>query len=159
MYTPAFAESLKHLEEVLRFPSFDLEDAYALGTRLREAGTREPEPIAVRIVLDDLIVYQTFLPGTGKDNNWWMDKKYATVKRTHHSSLLAAAERELASSREDWQCDELPHRGGRPVPGSRHRLRSAPSGRSPLLDGDHRRLFGQDHLSTQIHPGSPPLPG
>ena len=35
-----------------------------------------------------------------------MDKKYATVKRTHHSSLLAAAERELASSREDWQCDE-----------------------------------------------------
>ena len=106
MYTPAFAEALKHLEEVLRCPSFDLEDAYALGTRLREAGTREPEPIAVRIVLDDLIVYQTFLPGTGKDNNWWMDKKYATVKRTHHSSLLAAAERELASSREDWQCDE-----------------------------------------------------
>ena len=87
-------------------PLLDLEDAYALGTRLREAGTREPEPIAVRIVLDDLIVYQTFLPGTGKDNNWWMDKKYATVKRTHHSSLLAAAERELASSREDWQCDE-----------------------------------------------------
>ena len=106
MYTAAFAESLWQWVAVVGFPSVDLGDAYALGTRLREAGTREPEPIAVRIVLDDLIVYQTFLPGTGKDNNWWMDKKYATVKRTHHSSLLAAAERELASSREDWQCDE-----------------------------------------------------
>ena len=52
MYTPAFLEALQQLEETLQFPSFDLEDAYALGTRLREAGTREPEPIAVRIVLD-----------------------------------------------------------------------------------------------------------
>ena len=106
MYTPAFLEALQQLEETLQFPSFDLEDAYALGTRLREAGTREPEPIAVRIVLDDLIVYQSFLPGTGNDNNWWMDKKYATVKRTHHASLRAAAERELAGSLEDWQTDE-----------------------------------------------------
>ena len=70
MYTPAFLETLRQLEETLQFPAFDLEDAYALGTRLREAGTREPEPIAVRVVLDDLIVYQSFLPGTGKDNNW-----------------------------------------------------------------------------------------
>ena len=106
MYTPAFLETLRQLEETLQFPAFDLEDAYALGTRLREAGTREPEPIAVRVVLDDLIVYQSFLPGTGKDNNWWMDKKYATVKRTHHFSLRAAAERELSGSQEDWQCDE-----------------------------------------------------
>lgn len=60
----------------------------------------------MRIVLDDLIVYQRFLPGTGKDNNWWMDKKYATVKRTHHSSLRAAAERELSGIQEDWQSDE-----------------------------------------------------
>ena len=106
MYTPAFLETLQQLEETLQFPVFDLEGAYALGTRLREAGTQEPEPIAVRIVLDDLIVYQSFLPGTGKDNNWWMDKKYATVKRTHHSSLRAAAERELSGIQEDWQSDE-----------------------------------------------------
>ena len=42
MYTPAFLETLRQLEETLQFPAFDLEDAYALGTRLREAGTREP---------------------------------------------------------------------------------------------------------------------
>ena len=42
IYTPAFLETLRQLEETLQFPAFDLEDAYALGTRLREAGTREP---------------------------------------------------------------------------------------------------------------------
>ena len=69
MDTPAFWKTLRQLEETLQLPPLNLEDAYALGPRLREAGTREPEPIAVRVVLDDLIVYQSFLPGTGKDNN------------------------------------------------------------------------------------------
>ena len=106
MYTQEFLDSLKQQEADLRLSSFDLEDAYTLGTMLREAGKKEPEPIAVRVVLDDLTVYQSFLPGTGLSNSQWMDRKYATVCHSRHSSLLAAAERELASSREDWQCDE-----------------------------------------------------
>ena len=40
MYTPAFLETLRQLEETLQFPAFDLEGTYALGTRLREAGTQ-----------------------------------------------------------------------------------------------------------------------
>ena len=74
MYTQEFYEALKQQETDLRLSFFDLEDAYALGTMLREAGKREPEPIAVRIVLDDLIVYQSFLPGTGLSNSRWMDR-------------------------------------------------------------------------------------
>ena len=106
MYTQEFYETLKQQEADLRFSSFDLEDAYALGTMLREAGKREPEPIAVRIVLDDLIVYQSFLPGTGLSNSQWMDRKYATVCHSRHSSLLAAVDRELNGIREPWQSDE-----------------------------------------------------
>lgn len=106
MYTQEFYEALKQQETDLRFSFFDLEDAYALGTMLREAGKREPEPIAVRIVLDDLIVYQSFLPGTGLSNSRWMDRKYATVCHSRHSSLLAAVDRELNGIREPWQSDE-----------------------------------------------------
>ena len=79
MYTQEFLEKLKQQEQDLRFASFDLEDAYTLGTMLREAGKKEPEPIAVRVVLDDLAVYQSFLPGTGLSNSQWMDRKYATA--------------------------------------------------------------------------------
>ena len=101
MYTQEFLEKLKQQEQDLRLASFDLEDAYTLGTMLREAGKKEPEPIAVRVVLDDLAVYQSFLPGTGLSNSQWMDRKYATV-----SSLRAAVERELDGVREPWQSDE-----------------------------------------------------
>ena len=106
MYTQEFSETLKQQEQDLRFSSFDLEDAYTLGTMLREAGKKEPEPIAVRIVLDDLTVYQSFLPGTGLSNSQWMDRKYATVCHSRHSSLLAAVERELNGIQEPWQSDE-----------------------------------------------------
>ena len=100
MYTQEFLEKLKQQEQDLRLASFDLEDAYTLGTMLREAGKKEPEPIAVRVVLDDLAVYQSFLPGTGLSNSQWMDRKYATVCHSRHSSLRAAVERE------PWQSDE-----------------------------------------------------
>lgn len=106
MYTQEFLDSLKQQEADLRLSSFDLEDAYTLGTMLREAGKKEPEPIAVRIVLDGLIVYQSFLPGTGLSNSQWMDRKYATVCQSRHSSLRAAVERELNGIQEPWQSDE-----------------------------------------------------
>lgn len=106
MYTQEFLETLKQQEQELCFSSFDLEDAYTLGTMLREAGKNESEPIAVRVVLDDLTVYQSFLPGTGLSNSQWMDRKYATVYHSRHSSLRAAVERELGGVREPWQSDE-----------------------------------------------------
>lgn len=107
MYTQEFLQTLIQQEDALRFSSFDYEDAYALGTMLREAGKKEPQPIAVRVMLDDLMVYQSFLPGTGLNNSQWMDRKYATVCQTHHSSLRAAVERELLGVQEPWQEDEV----------------------------------------------------
>lgn len=106
MYTNETLAALKRAEETFVFEKFDMEDAYALGSRLRLAGQSEPKPIAVRIVLDDLIVYQSFLPGTNEENNGWMNRKCATVARTHGCSLRAAAERELFGVQEPWQADE-----------------------------------------------------
>lgn len=106
MYTQKTIAALKQAEETFVFETFDLEDAYELGSRLRAAGQKEPKPIAVRIVLDDLIVYQSFLPGTNEENNGWMNRKCATVARTHGCSLRAAAEREVYGVKEPWQADE-----------------------------------------------------
>lgn len=107
MYDYELLEQLKQQEADLVFPKFDFDDAYTLGTMLREAGKQAPKPIAVRIVLDDMIIYQSFLPGTDHTNLNWMDKKRRTVERCHTSSLRAAAERALSTEvPQDWQQDE-----------------------------------------------------
>lgn len=106
MYDEALREELAQLEQQLRFTAFDFEDAYALGSALRAAGQAAPKPIAVRIVLDGLIVYQSFLPGTDATNANWLDKKQRTVERCRTSSLRAAVERELAAVQEPWQQEE-----------------------------------------------------
>lgn len=106
MYTQEFLESLKQAESTLQYRSFDQEDAYRLGTKLREAGLRGEQPVAVRVVIDGLAVYQSFPKGTTAENGAWMDRKYATVLRTHKSSLRAAVERELSGITEEWQKDE-----------------------------------------------------
>lgn len=41
VYTKEFLESLKHAETVLQYDSFDQEDAYRLGTKLREVGMKD----------------------------------------------------------------------------------------------------------------------
>ena len=106
MYDLKMLEEIKDQEERIRFSSFDYNDAYTLGTMLRERGLTTPKPIAVRIVFDDIILYQSFLPGTDESNNQWMNRKQHTVERCHTSSLRVAVERELYGIKENWQQDE-----------------------------------------------------
>ena len=103
MYDEALLQELTELENTVRFDSFDFNDAYALGSALRAAGEKAPKPIAVRIVLDGMILYQSFLPGTDATNNNWMDKKQRTVQLTGTTSLRAAVERELYGAKAPWQ--------------------------------------------------------
>ena len=106
MYDLKMLEEIKSQEERIHFSSFDYNDAYTLGTMLRERGLTTPKPIAIRIVFDDIILYQSFLPGTDESNNQWMNRKQHTVERCHTSSLQAAVERELNGAKENWQQDE-----------------------------------------------------
>ena len=118
MYTSEVLEILKQTEAILQFQHFDQEDAYRLGTILRQAGMAGEQPAAVRVVLDDLIVYQSFPNGTTAENGEWMNRKYATVVDNRSSSLRALAERELFGVREAWQSDEEGHAfcgGGFPI--------------------------------------------
>ena len=106
MYDLKMLEEIKSQEKRIQFSSFDYNDAYTLGTMLRERGLTTPKPIAIRIVFDDIILYQSFLPGTDESNNQWMNRKQHTVERCHTSSLRAAAERELNGVKDNWQQDE-----------------------------------------------------
>ena len=118
MYTVEFLEVLKKSEEILRFETFDQEDAYRLGTILRQIGMAGEQPVAVRVVLDGLTVYQSFPNGTTAENSWWMDRKQATVTDSRTSSLRALVERELFGVKEAWQTDETGHAfcgGGFPI--------------------------------------------
>ena len=109
MYTKEFLETLKQQEATLQYNAFNYEDAYRLGTKLREEGLKDVQPVAVRVVVEGLIVYQSFPEGTTSENGAWMDRKYATVMHTHTSSLRAAVERELFGCTEAWQQDEKAH--------------------------------------------------
>ena len=118
MYTKQSLEALLSAEKNFVFSKFDMEDAYKLGSMLFEQGKKEPKPIAVRIILDDLIVYQAFLPGTNAENNRWMDKKCNTVRRTHGCSLKEAVLHELEGVHEEWQKDDFHYAfcgGGFPI--------------------------------------------
>jgi uncharacterized protein (UPF0303 family) len=153
MYTQEFLQDLIRLEERLVFPKFDLEGAYALGTKLYEDGKTEEKPIAVRIVLNGLIVFQAFMPGTGESNNGWMDRKCATVARTHHCSLRALAERELFGAQEEWQTDETRYAfcgGGFPIVVNGEFCGIAAISGLPHLQ-DHRRLTASiaDYLGVK----------
>ncbi len=75
-----FLKELTELENTVRFDSFDFNDAYAWAVPCVRRGEKAPKPIAVRIVLDGMILYQSFLPGTDATNNNWMDKKQRTVR-------------------------------------------------------------------------------
>ena len=44
MYDEAFLKELTELENTVRFDSFDFNDAYALGSALRAAGEKAPQP-------------------------------------------------------------------------------------------------------------------
>ena len=171
MYDLKMLEEIKSQEERIHFSSFDYNDAYTLGTMLRERGLTTPKPIAIRIVFDDIILYQSFLPGTDESNNQWMNRKQHTVERCHTSSLRAAVERELNGAKENWQQDESLYAfcgGGFPIivnnefQGRCHYLRSASSGRPQKPGGSNGSVLRTEKRIRSIHlicrsPGFPAL--
>ena len=79
-------------ERTLQIDEFSPDDAWALGTRLRALAAERSLPIAIAIALGDQRVFQTGLAGASADNDGWLDRKFAVVRRYGHSSLAVAAE-------------------------------------------------------------------
>lgn len=86
---------LREQEHRLQFPSFDLRDAWALGSLLVEMATARALGVTIRITHGDQIVFHAALPGTTPDNDEWIIRKIRTVRRFQHSSFLVGRMFEL----------------------------------------------------------------
>ena len=83
---PSVAE-LTAEEEELQFSSFTNDDAWELGTALRELARRQGAPVAIDISRNQHQLFRTALPGATPDNDAWIERKQRVVHRFGHSTL------------------------------------------------------------------------
>lgn len=78
-----------HQENELRLPHFDNNDAWKLGTLVRELAVSRNHPLVIDIRRFGQPSQQLFycaLPGTTPDNGRWVERKSNIVARFHRSS-------------------------------------------------------------------------
>jgi uncharacterized protein (UPF0303 family) len=76
-------------EELLQFSHFTKLDAWGLGNELAKRVLDNKLPLSISIRLfSGISVFQYFGEGTTVDNEYWMSKKFNTVREVETSSLL-----------------------------------------------------------------------
>jgi uncharacterized protein (UPF0303 family) len=83
---PSVAE-LAAEEEELQFSSFTNDDAWRLGTALRDLAHRQGAPVAIDVSRNHHQLFRAALPGATPDNDAWIERKQRVVHRFGHSSL------------------------------------------------------------------------
>jgi len=73
-------------EERLQFASFDAENAWELGNRLRATAVARGYKIAIEVRQLGFPLFYSALPGTSPDNADWLRRKRNVVERFHKSS-------------------------------------------------------------------------
>lgn len=81
------SDQLAEEEAELRFADFTLEDAWLLGSRMRQSAAEEELPIAIGIVLGQQRAFHTALPGSSADNDEWLARKTRVALRYGQASL------------------------------------------------------------------------
>ena len=107
-------------EQILTLPSLDLADVLEIGEIAKLLGQARNLPIAVEVRLLDWIIYHASLPGSKRDNQWWIDRKARVVMLKHHSTMherVSAEERGVDWHKENNIEDETHaiHGGGLPL--------------------------------------------
>lgn len=74
-------------EAELVLPRFDLADAWALGSRMRNAALEAGLPIVIGITLGEARVFHAALPGSSADNDGWLERKTRVARRYGRSSF------------------------------------------------------------------------
>jgi uncharacterized protein (UPF0303 family) len=82
----AILDRVEAEERDIVFARFDLDDAWALGSRMREDAVAEALPIVIGITLGEARVFHTALPGSSADNDGWLDRKTRVARRYGRSS-------------------------------------------------------------------------
>jgi uncharacterized protein (UPF0303 family) len=95
MADPTLAE-LADEEARLQFDHFTLEDAWTLGSALREGALAQSGKVAIEIALRDRTLFYTALPGTDVANGFWVQRKRNTVLALGTSTLAVGLKLEKA---------------------------------------------------------------
>ena len=74
-------------EEELQFSSFTNDDAWELGTAMRELARRQGAPVAIDISRNGHQLFRAALAGATPDNDAWIERKQRVVHRFGHSTL------------------------------------------------------------------------
>lgn len=89
-----------HAEEAeLRYDLFDQASAWELGSILVRLAQARSLAVAIGIDLGEQEVFRCGMPGTSPDNDSWLRRKFAVVRRFNHSSLLMATTTEAIPDR------------------------------------------------------------
>ncbi|MCX7026555.1 MAG: heme-degrading domain-containing protein [Spirochaetes bacterium] len=80
-------KTLLQQEADLRFPAFDENTAWALGSLLVETAKARNFPIAIDIRRGERQLFHASMPGASADNDQWISRKVRTVNRFGHSSF------------------------------------------------------------------------
>jgi uncharacterized protein (UPF0303 family) len=78
--------------ETLSFPSFNFDDALAIGLDLVETARRKALPIAIDVTVNRQQLFHAALPGSSPDNDQWVLRKSRVAARFFKSSLAVATD-------------------------------------------------------------------
>lgn len=86
--TPAdLLSTLLDEEKQLDFTEFSLDDAWTLGTWLRDAALERGYGVAMSIVFGEQRVFHTATPGASATNDAWLERKFRVLRHFDQSSL------------------------------------------------------------------------
>lgn len=75
-------------EERVQFASFSNDDAWMLGSRLRDLAVERGHVITIDIARGEQRLFHCALPGTSPHNDVWIERKKRTVREFNASSYL-----------------------------------------------------------------------
>ncbi|HEY5877219.1 MAG TPA: heme-degrading domain-containing protein [Ilumatobacteraceae bacterium] len=78
-------------EARLQYQRFGHDEAWQLGSRIREVARARDLPVAIGVDLGEQAVFRAGLPGSTRDNDRWLARKFATVRYFAKSSLATMA--------------------------------------------------------------------
>lgn len=80
-------DSLAQEQDSLQLNRFDYDQAWTLGTLIRERAVAARAPVGISVTHGEALVFLALMPGATPDNLDWMARKRAVALRFHRSSL------------------------------------------------------------------------
>jgi uncharacterized protein (UPF0303 family) len=106
-------------ETRFQFDEFRRSDALAIGTRIVELAREYPDPVAIEIAVNGLVVFRHFTDGALADSELWLERKRRVVDLMAMSSLRFMywldSKGETLESRKLDPAEYAPGGGGFPI--------------------------------------------